>query len=137
MITIVLAMFRIFSYRYTCNARVSTLVSEAEEKGKRASIFASSDTTSLNRSQTPARSSVSSHPVSPLSSFGSQDEIEGADAAVSNGSRGGSDSGLRIDPPPYMPDLEAGRMEGHAGESNGTRLSGYVKGQSFPGLPQE
>lgn len=130
-------MLRVFSYRYTCNARVSTLVSEAEEKGKRASTSASSDTASLNGVQTPTSSSISSYPVSPLSSFGPQNEIKGADAAVSNGSRGGSDRELRINPPPYMPDLEAGRMESHAGESNGTRLSGYVKGQSFPGLPQE
>jgi hypothetical protein len=129
-------MLRIFSYRYTRNTQLTNLVSEAEEKGKRSSISASSDTAPLNRIQTPARSSISSHPISPVSSF-PQNEVEGADATISNGSRGGSERGLRFDPPPYMPDLEAGRMEGHAGESNETRLSGYVKNQSFPGVSQE
>jgi len=119
---------------------MNTLVSEAEEKGKRASISVSSDTAPLNLVQTPARSSLSSYPVSPVSSFHPQesdDEIGAADAAISNGSRGGSERGVRIDPPPYIPDLEANRMEGHAGESNGTRLSGYVKNQDFPVVPRE
>ena len=119
---------------------MNLLVSEAEEKSKRASVSASSDTAQLDRVQTPARSSVSSYPVSPVSSFHPQEsdhEVGAADAAISNGSRGGSERDVRINPPPYMPDLEANRMEGHTGESNGTRLSGYIKNQDFPGVPRE
>lgn len=128
-------MLRIFSYRYTGNERVTALVEEAEEKGKRTpSVSIHSDTAPLNRVYTPARSSVSSVPISPATSFHPQGITETADPLISNGSRGSSARGVRVDPPPYMPDLEAGRMEGHAGESNETRLSGYVKGQSFPGL---
>lgn len=130
MISIVLAILRIFSYRYTRNTLVTSLVMEAEEKGKRTpSISIHSDLTPLR----PTRSSVSSISVSPVASSRSQDIIE-TDPVISNGSRGSSARSIRVDPPPYMPDLEAGRMEGHADESNATRLSGYIKNQSFPGL---
>ena len=135
-ISIILAMLRMYSYRYTSNIVVSKLCEEAEEKGKRAP---SVSTRPISRDearllQTPARSSVSSSPISPVSSFHPAEQNEIANASVPDGSRGSGFRGGGADPPPYMPDLEAGRMEGHASESNETRLSGYVKNQDFPGV---
>jgi len=130
-LSIVLAMFRILSPRYTQNTDIEKLCEEAEAKGKKAfSDAASSTRASLHHTPTPTRSNITSTPISPVSSFHPADEDE-ADPRISDGSRGEALDGAR-DPPPYMPDAVAG--QGSVGVGNGTPLGSYGKDQNFPGL---
>ena len=129
-------MFRILSPRYTHITDVEKLCEEAEAKGKKAfSDAASSTRASLHHAPIPTRSSMTSVPISPVSSFhcanpANDDE---ADPRISDGSRGGAVDGAR-DPPPYMPDAIAVPREGSVGAGIGTSLEAYGKDQSFPGL---
>jgi hypothetical protein len=129
-------MFRILSPRYTHITNVEKLCEEAEAKGKKAfSDAASSTRVSLHHAPTPTRSSMTSVPVSPVSSFHRADPAneDEADPRISDGSRGGAVDGAR-DPPPYMPDTVASPREGSVGPGNGTPLEAYGKDQNFPGL---
>lgn len=113
------------------------LCEEAEKKGKVAQSTTSGGTSSLARSsisRPPVSSISTASPVSLVASSHPTEELEAAEASVPNGSRGQVSARGYLEPPPYMPDLEAGRMTGHSNESDETRLSGYVKNQSFPGV---
>lgn len=130
-------MLRVLSSRFTHNSSVTKLVEEAREKGKHAPSISTNgssiDHPSSRRVHTPIQASVSSPFASPVSSFHPAEEIDVSDPRISNGSRGGGDRGSRINPPPYMPGLEAGNVGVYMNESTGIGPSGYTKDQTFPG----